>query len=237
MELDKPDGDTRTESGWCDFASVLQAITAVQQQQHQTQSVEPIVMAKILSCHSPTLTKYIRLPPEVQDDVVSGECAWGEAFVCLNHATTELHFDFSREDQLLRGGKKLWEIWPPSKENLAVVREGTLLGNLDFYWARDKLKCGVLVIQEDKERLYLPLFAPHCVFSVGPSILFDLQLYMIQDVPGYICWADVAYQYSGLHERKCQAFGASVLQSLRHSRTRQSTLSTWRSQRASLAEF
>lgn len=73
-ELKKLDGDTRTESWWCDFASVLQATTAVQQQQHQTQSVEPIVVAKILSGPSPTLTKYIRLPPEVQDDVVSGEC-------------------------------------------------------------------------------------------------------------------------------------------------------------------
>jgi hypothetical protein len=94
----------------------------------------------------------------------------------------------------LFGKSKIWPIWPPTKENLRVLKSLYGQGN-KFLRCYKQLKGGVFVVQKPGQTLLLPPYNPHATFSTGGSIVCGYEFEAIEFFPVMISCLHVEVEY------------------------------------------
>lgn len=108
--------------------------------------------------------------------------------VAPRYTFTDLHWDDGDGWSTLKGGTKVWAIWPPTDENRRVLEEEYAKGNPTLASARSRLKSGILVVQRDNQSLWLPAFCPHAVLTLQSAISWGFDLYKVETASRRLYW-------------------------------------------------
>ena len=101
----------------------------------------------------------------------------------------DLHHDVDFGSSTLVQGEKLWLFYPPSDDNLNVLRSAykrytrSIDGHLIFKCYR-KLQDGVVFVQPAGTTMWVPTYCPHAVFTLKSSIMFfGPEIYVQSTIP------------------------------------------------------
>lgn len=155
--------------------------------------------AYITNVPVPSLDDEIIVPTEISDSVtiysrcdLSANATPKGTFVDLHHGMYDVFLfnsspSLTRSDasfgvQTLFGGSKLWLMFPPTHDNLLILRKeyGRSKRFLNCY---EKLKGGVFVLQKDGDTLLLPPYILHATVAFEGSFLCGYVFYAIENFP------------------------------------------------------
>jgi hypothetical protein len=94
----------------------------------------------------------------------------------------------------LFGKPKLWPIWPPTEENLCVLKNLYGQGNKVLRCYK-QLQGGVFVVQKDLQTLLVPPYNPHATFSIGGSIICGYEFEAVEIFPAQISHLHVEIEF------------------------------------------
>lgn len=107
--------------------------------------------------------------------------------VFAKNGAADLHHDSGYVLSYLVTGSKLWFVYPPTDENMTIMREVYEMeppeNSLKFFTVFQRLQGGIVVLQEEGTTLWQPPLCPHAVFTLSSSCLMGGELYIASDFP------------------------------------------------------
>lgn len=150
----------------------------------------------------PGLANHLLLPANLTEDLVH-KISTTSVVITPKYTETDLHHDDGLGISTLKGGAKVWAIWPPTSANCAILTAGYTAGYLSLLDADNPiaqgqgLGPGILLVQRDGETIRLPPLCPHVVVSIAGGILYGCELYQTSTMPSRITWAPAIAAHVG----------------------------------------
>lgn len=148
---------------------------------------------KVFNLHLPGAK--ICLPDEIEKSLVPGDQGGKAkvlAIVAPRYTFTGLHWDDGAGWSTIKGGTKLWAIWPPTDENRGVLEdEFAQEDDPKLASAMSLMKGGIFVVQRPNQSLWLPPFCPHAVLTIQSGISWGIDVYEVGKAAQRVHWLKV----------------------------------------------